>query len=680
MKAVFSTIVIVYELRLKETTSFMSKILGIDSGTGFSAMSIMEGGNAEIITNKEGARTTPSIIAWTKTGERLIGQAAKRQAVTNAKNTVYEFKRLMGKKYSEIKDELKQFSYEIVPNEKDECRVKINDKLYSPEELTAMVLRKLKEDAEAYLGEKITQAVITCPAYWNSDQRQAVKNAGAIAGLEVLRVINEPTAASISYGLDKSGTKTKTIAVADAGAGTLDFTILEMCDGVFEVKATSGDPKLGGKDYDAKIVDWLISEFKADTGIDLGNDGMAKQRLKDEAEKAKIALSTASTIEINLPFISADATGPKHLVRELSRSKFESLVADLNDRYVAPAKQCISDAGVDKIDEVILVGGTTRIPSVQAKIKEIFGIEPSKTVNPDECVAQGAAIQGGVLKGEVKDVLLLDVIPLTLSICTGGQLATPMIERNTTIPTKKTQTFSNAAPMQSIASVQICQGERKMFADNKHLGQFNVEITPCPNVGQSQIEVTYDVDANGILTVTAKDLALNKVADITITNSSGLSKEEIEKAKADAEAHKAEDDMRVELVNTKITTESYCAAIEKTFENAKDGELTEDDKKPVLDQIAKVREALKTDDLSAIKKEHEELAKLFVIASEKLTPQNSGTPNFSQEDYEKMKNDPRFAGMFGADSPFNGNAAANQTSSAAASPDEPVDAEFTESK
>lgn len=661
----------------------MNKVLAIDSGTGFSAMAIFEGGKPKILTNKEGARTTPSIVAWTKNGDILIGEAAKRQAVINPKNTVYEFKRLMGRKYSEVKDEIKQLSYDVVPNEKDECRIKINDKLYSPEEVTAMVLRKLKEDAEAYLNEKITEAIITCPAYWNSDQRTCVKNAGAIAGLNVLRVINEPTAAAMSYGLDKNDGKTRTIAVADAGAGTLDFTILELCDGVFEVKATSGDQALGGKDYDAKIVDWLISEFKTDTGIDLSNDSMAKQRLKDEAEKAKIALSTTTTVEINLPFISADATGPKHLVKTLTRAKFESLVADLNDRYVAPAKQCIADANCEHIDDVILVGGTTRIPSVQEKIKEIFGIEPSKSVNPDESVAEGCSIQCGVLKGEVKDILLLDVTPLTLSICTNGSVATCMIPRNTTIPTKHTETFSNASPMQSAATIQICQGERKMFADNKLLGQFNVELTPMPNPGTNQIEVLFDVDANGILNVSAFDKALNKKANITITSASGLSKEEIEKAKAEAEAHAEEDQKKLDLINTKNSAEAMCNNIEKSMSDAKD-KFTEDEKKPVLSTIEKLRNEIKltTSTVESIKSLNDELMKAWEPLTKKLyangTPGSTQAPNFSEEDIEKMKNDPRFANMFKDGGPFNfkDNATSADTSTDSKKDSGPVDAEF----
>ena len=622
------------------------KILGIDLGTGFSAMAIMEGGEAKIIPNAEGGRTTPSIVAWTKNGERLVGQAAKRQAVTNPKNTVYEVKRFIGRKFDEVQKDIKLVSYEVVKADNGDCRIKVDGKEYSPEEISSFILAKLKKDAEAYLGEAITDAIITCPAYFNDSQRQATKDAGTIAGLNVLRIINEPTAASLSYGLDKK--KSGYIAVADAGAGTLDFTILEVGDGVFEVKSTAGDSQLGGKDYDQALMTWLIEEFKTETGIDLSKDNMALQRLKDEAEKAKIALSSTEQVEINIPFITADATGPKHLLKTINRAKFESLISDINNRYDAPAKQCISDANIEKIDEVILVGGTTRIPSVQAKIKQIFGIEPSKGVNPDEVVAEGAAIQGGVLRGDVKDILLLDVTPLTLSICTNGQIATPMIERNTTIPAKKTQTFSNATPMQSMATIMVGQGERKLFSDNKLLGQFNVEITPCPTPGQAQIEVTYDIDANGILTISAKDLAMNKVANITITNSSGLSKEEIEKAKADAEKFAEEDAKKVELINTKNSAESLCNQIDKAMTDAGD-KLTDDDKKPVSDEIAKVREAVKGDDLSAIKSALEALNKAYEPLIAKIYPAGAAGANgqqFSPEQFAEMMKDPKFAEMF----------------------------------
>ena len=653
------------------------KILGIDLGTGFSAMAIMEGGEAKIIPNAEGGRTTPSIVAWTKNGDRLVGQAAKRQAVTNPKNTVYEVKRFIGRKFDEVQNDVKLVSYEVVKASNGDCRIKIDGKEYSPEEISSFILAKLKKDAEAYLGEEIKDAIITCPAYFNDSQRQATKDAGTIAGLNVLRIINEPTAASLSYGLDKK--KSGYIAVADAGAGTLDFTILEVGDGVFEVKSTAGDSQLGGKDYDQAIMKWLIEEFKSDTGIDLSKDNMALQRLKDEAEKAKIALSSTEQVEINIPFITADASGPKHLAKTINRAKFEALVSDLNDRYDAPAKQCISDANVDKIDEVILVGGTTRIPSVQAKIKQIFGIEPSKGVNPDEVVAEGAAIQGGVIRGEVKDILLLDVTPLTLSICTNGQIATPMIERNTTIPAKKTQTFSNATPMQSMATIMVGQGERKLFSDNKLLGQFNVEITPCPREGQAQIEVTYDIDANGILTISAKDLAMNKVANITITNSSGLSKEEIEKAKADAEKFAEEDAKKVELINTKNSAESLCNQISKAMTDAGD-KLTDDDKKPVDVEIDKVREAVKGDDINAIKTALEALNKAYEPVITKIYPAGAGAApgangqQFSPEQFAEMMKDPKFADMFKHAS--NAADTSAPTNGPKTNPDGTVDAEF----
>ena len=631
----------------------MNKVLGIDLGTGFSCMAIMEGGEPKVIVNAEGARTTPSIVAWTKNGDRLVGQAAKRQAITNPKNTVYEIKRFIGRKYDEVLDDIKLVSYDVVKADNGDIRVKINDKLYSPEEISSFILAKLKADAEAYLGEKITEAVITVPAYFNDSQRQATKDAGTIAGLNVLRIVNEPTAAALSYGLDKQGNAN--IAVADAGAGTYDITILELGEGVFEVKATNGDTRLGGKDYDQAIMNWLNDEFKKDNGIDLMKDQMALQRLKDEAEKAKIALSTAESVEINIPFITADATGPKHLVNTLTRSKFEVLIADLNEKLVAPCQNCMKDADV-KIDKVILVGGTTRIPSVQAKIKNVFGIEPSKGVNADEVVACGAAIQGGVLKGEVKDVLLLDVTPLTLSICTNGSIATPMIPRNTTIPTKKTETFSNAAPMQPQATILIGQGERKLFNDNKLLGQFNVELTPMPNPGQNQIEITYDIDANGILKVEAFDKALNKKANITITSSSGLSKEEIEKAKADAEAHAAEDAKKLEVINRKNAADGQCFAVEKAMRDAGD-KVTADDKTTVQAAIDAVREAIKQDKLDELDSKVEALNKVWEPIVKKLYPnQQAAGQQMDAQQFEQMMKDPKFAQMFGQNG-FAGNAA-----------------------
>lgn len=658
----------------------MSKILGIDLGTGFSAMAVMEAGSPKIITNSEGGRTTPSIVAWAKSGDRLVGQAAKRQAITNPKNTVYEIKRFIGRKYDEVLDDIKMVSYDVVKAPNGDCRVKIGDKEYSPEEISSFILAKLKKDAEAYLGEKVEKAVITVPAYFNDSQRAATKVAGQIAGLEVIRVVNEPTAAALSYGLDKQGDAV--IAVADAGAGTYDTTILELGAGLFEVKATNGNTALGGKDYDQAVMNWLIAEFKAETGIDLSGDQMAMQRLKDESEKAKIALSTSETTEINLPFISSDATGPKHLIRTLTRAKFESLVDGLNEKLVQPCRNCMSDAGV-KIDKVILVGGTTRIPSVQAKIKEAFGVEPSKGVNPDEVVAEGAAIQGAIITGDVKDVLLLDVTPLTLSICTNGEVATPMIERNTTIPTKKTQTFSNAAPMQPMATVLIGQGERKMFSDNKLLGQFNVELTPMPTPGSNKITITYDIDANGILTVTAFDEALNKKANITITSSSGLSKEEIEKAMAEAKAHEAEDAKKLELANEKSRAEALCTSIEKALTDAPADKVTDDEKNAVSDAVAKVRDAIKSNDIEKIKSEVSAMTKTYEPVVSKLyagaTGSDGAAPKLSKE---QMMNDPKFKEAFGGgqfDPAKFANMFSGQSGNAtpgATNPDGSVDAKF----
>lgn len=601
----------------------MSKVIGIDLGTCNSCFSIFEGGTAKVITNAEGNRTTPSIVAWTKTGERIVGQAAKRQAITNPESTVYEVKRLIGRKFSEVKDEVKHFPFTVIEAPNGDCRIKINGKDYSPEEISSFVLAKIKADAEAYLGESVTEAVITVPAYFNDSQRQSTKDAAKIAGLNVLRIINEPTAASLAYGMDKN--KSGYIAVFDSGAGTFDISILEIGDGVFEVKATNGNTQLGGKDYDQKIIDWLVSEFKTETGIDLRNDKMACQRLKDEAEKAKISLSTAIETEINLPFITADASGPKHLVRTLSRAKFESLIADLNEKYVAPCKQAIADSGV-KVSNVILVGGTTRIPSVQEKVKEIFGVEPNKDVNPDEAVSMGAAIQAGVLKGDVKDILLLDVTPLSLSICVNGNIAKHMIEKNTTIPVKKTDTFTTAIDNQPACTIQICQGERPMFNDNKLLGQFNIDgIPPAPR-GVPQIEITYDIDANGILTVSAKDKGTGKENHITITSSSGMSKEEIDKAIKEAEAHADEDKKKLELSETKNLAETLCFALEKTCNENKD-KLGDDVIKEVTDSISSTREAISTNDIDKIKSAYEALNKLN---AEKVVPkiyvQSSGTP------------------------------------------------------
>ena len=646
----------------------MSKIIGCDLGSTNSCFAIFEGNEAKVITNSDGARTTQSIVAFTKNGEELVGSAAARQMVTNAKNTITIVKRLIGRKFEEVKDYIKDLPYEVVAAPNGDCRIKINDKLYSPEEISAKILAKVKKDAEAYLGEDVKEIVVTVPAYFNDSQRQSVKDACVIAGLDCKRIINEPTAAALAYSADKG--INKKIAVYDLGGSTFDISILDIADGVVEVLATNGNTALGGHDIDVKLMRYVIDEFKKDNGVDLGNDPMAMQRVKDECEKAKCALSTTKQYEINLPFISMNANGPLHLTMTLTQAKLEEIADDIIQKTVEPCKKCIVDADNVKVDEVLLVGGQTRMPAVQALVKQIFGIEPNKNINPDEAVGLGAAIQAGVLTGAKTDVLLLDVTPLTLSICTNGQVATPMIPRNTTIPTKKTETFSNAAPMQPQATILIGQGERKMFNDNKLLGQFNVEITPMPNPGQNQISITYDIDANGILHVSAIDKALNKEANITITSSSGLSKEEIEKAKADAEAHAAEDEKKLELVNAKNSAESLCNNFEKSMKDASD-KLTDDDKKPINEAIAKLREEIKTDDIEKIKSANEALMKAWEPIVSKIYPagQNGAQPNFSTEDLEKMKNDPRFAEM------FKNMSAGNATST---SNDDVVDAEVVD--
>src|SRR5215813_7019475 len=524
-----------------EESQPMSKIIGIDLGTTNSVVAVMEGGEPVVIANQEGGRTTPSVVAFTKSGERLVGQVAKRQAVTNPKNTVFSIKRFMGRKYNEVNEEMKMVPYSVERAENGDVRIAVEGKKYSPPEISAMILGKLKQAAEDYLGEKVERAVITVPAYFNDSQRQATKDAGRIAGLTVDRLVNEPTAAALAYGLDKK--KDQTIAVYDFGGGTFDISILEVGEGVVEVKATNGDTHLGGDNIDQRIIDWLLEEFRKDQGINLGNDPMAIQRLKEAAEKAKIELSSAQETDINLPFITADASGPKHLNIRLTRPKLEQLVEDIIDRSIAPCRQALKDAGLDAkaIDEVVLVGGQIRMPAIQKLVKDLFGKEPHKGVNPDEVVAVGAAIQGGVLGGEVKDLLLLDVTPLTLSIETLGGVATPMIPRNTTIPTRKTEIFSTAADSQTSVEVHVLQGERPMAAQNRTLGKFHLTgIPPAPR-GIPQIEVTFDIDANGILNVTAKDNATGKDQKITITSSSGLSKEEVERMAKDADAHAAED-------------------------------------------------------------------------------------------------------------------------------------------
>jgi molecular chaperone DnaK len=549
----------------------MGKIIGIDLGTTNSCVAVMEGGEPKVIPNEEGGRTTPSIVAFTKNGERLVGQVAKRQAITNPENTVYSIKRFMGRRFNEVNDEMKMVPYKVV-QQGDHIAVEAQGKEFTAPEVSAMILQKLKKAAEDYLGTSVTEAVITVPAYFNDAQRQATKDAGKIAGLDVKRIVNEPTAAALAYGLDKK--KDETIAVYDFGGGTFDISILEVGEGVIEVKSTNGDTHLGGDNLDQRIVDWLIAEFKTESGLDLASKGneMALQRLKDAAERAKIELSTAQETEINLPFITADASGPKHLVRKLTRSKLESLVDDLLQRSVGPSKQALKDAGIDasKIDEVVLVGGQTRMPAIQELVKKLFGKEPHKGVNPDEVVAIGAAVQAGVLAGDVKDLLLLDVTPLTLAIETMGGVATAMIPRNTTIPTKKSETFSTAADNQTEVEVHVTQGERPMANGNRTLGKFKLGgIMPAPR-GVPQIEVTFDIDANGILNVAAKDNATGKDAKITITSSSGLSKEEVERMAKEAESHAAEDQEKRDEIEARNGLDSMVYNVEKMLKDAGD--------------------------------------------------------------------------------------------------------------
>src|SRR3981189_3250822 len=595
----------------------MGKIIGIDLGTTKSCVAVMEGGEPKVIPNEEGGRTTPSVVGFTKTGERLVGQVAKRQAITNPENTVYSIKRFIGRRYNEVSEEIKMVPYKVVQSG-DHVAVLAQGKEYTPPQVSAMILQKLKKAAEDYLGEKATEAVLTVPASFNDAQRRATKDAGQIAGLEVKRIINEPTAAALAYGLDKK--KDETIAVYDFGGGTFDISVVEVGEGVIEVKATNGDTHLGGDNLDQRIVDWLIDEFKKDEGLDLRGKGneMALQRLRDAAERAKIELSTTMETEINLPFITADASGPKHLVKKLTRAKLESMVEDLIQKSVGPCKQCMKDAGVDasKINAVVLVGGQTRMPRIQALVKELFGKEPHRGVNPDEVVAIGAAIQGGVLGGEVKDLLLLDVTPLTLAIETLGGVAPPMIPRNTTIPTRKTETFSTAADSQTSVEVHVLQGERPMAAQNRTLGKFHLTgIAPAPR-GVPQIEVTFDIDANGILNVTAKDTATQKDQKITITSSSGLSKEEVERMAKEADAHSAEDKAQRESIEAKNQLDSMVYNVEKMLREQGD-KISGSERGDVENAVADAKKALESNDKAAMDKARETLT----AASHKLAEQ-----------------------------------------------------------
>jgi molecular chaperone DnaK len=595
----------------------MAKTIGIDLGTTNSCVAVMEGGEPKVIANEEGGRTTPSVVGFTKTGERLVGQVAKRQAITNPENTIYSIKRFMGRRFDEVSEEMKMVPYKV-ERDGDHVAILAQGKRYSPPEISAMILQKLKKAAEDYLGEKVTEAVITVPAYFNDAQRQATKDAGKIAGLDVKRIINEPTAAALAYGLDKG--KDETIAVYDFGGGTFDISILEVGEGVIEVKATNGDTHLGGDNIDQRLVDWLIDEFKKDEGLDLRGKGneMALQRLRDAAERAKIELSTTMETEINLPFITADASGPKHLVKKLTRAKLESMIEDIIQKSVGPCRQCMKDAGVDasKINEVVLVGGQTRMPRIQALVKELFGREPHKGVNPDEVVAVGAGIQGGVLKGEVKDLLLLDVTPLTLAIETLGGVATPMIPRNTTIPTRKTETFSTAADSQTSVEVHVLQGERPMAAQNRTLGKFHLTgIPPAPR-GMPQIEVTFDIDANGILNVTAKDMATQKDQKITITSSSGLSKEEVEQMAKEAESHSAEDKAKRAEIEAKNQLDSMVYQIEKMLREQGD-KISGSERGDVENAIADAKKALESNDKKTMDQARERLTQ----ASHKLAEQ-----------------------------------------------------------
>ena len=598
----------------------MSKIIGIDLGTTNSVVAVMEGGEPIVITNPEGNRLTPSVVAFTKTGERLVGQVAKRQAVTNPENTVFSIKRFMGRRHDEVSGEMKMVPYSVKPASNGDVRIKIRDDDYAPPQISAMVLQKLKQAAEEYLGQPVTKAVITVPAYFNDAQRQATKEAGQIAGLEVMRIVNEPTAAALAYGLDK--TKEETIAVYDFGGGTFDISILEVGEGVVEVKATNGDTHLGGDNLDQRIIDWIVSEFKSSDGIDLSKDRMALQRLKEAAEKAKMELSTVMETDINLPFVTADQTGPKHLQMKLTRSRFEQLVEDLLQQTVGPTKKALADAGLNpsKIDEVVVVGGSTRIPRVQQIVKELFGKDAHKGVNADEVVAIGAAIQAGVLAGEVKDLLLLDVTPLSLGIETLGSVMTTLIPRNTTIPTRKSETFSTAADSQTSVEVHVVQGERPLAKDNRTLGRFQlVGLPPAPR-GVPQIEVTFDIDANGIVNVSAKDMGTGKEQKITITASSGLSKDEVEKMMKDASIHAEEDKSRREEIETRNRADQAVYAADKMLQDM-GVKLTADDKSAVESAIEALKAAMAANDTAGMNSAMEQLTQAQHKAAEALYKQ-----------------------------------------------------------
>ena len=635
----------------------MGKVIGIDLGTTNSCVSIMSGGEPIVIPNAEGARTTPSVVAITEKGERLVGQIAKRQAITNPENTIFSVKRLMGRKFrsQQVTDAAKRLPYKISEGDNGDAHVELRGKRYSPPEISAMILQKMRQTAEDYLGEKVTEAVVTVPAYFDDSQRQATKDAGQIAGLNVLRIINEPTAAALAYGLDKK--KDERVAVYDLGGGTFDVSILEIGDGVFEVKSTNGDTYLGGDDFDQRVMDWLVDEFKKDQGIDLRKDRMALQRLKEAAERAKIELSSSQETEINLPFVTADANGPKHLVVKLTRAKLEQLVDDLIQRSIEPCKKALSDAGVSARDihEIVLVGGMTRMPKVIQAVKEFFGKEPHRGVNPDEVVAIGAGIQGGVLKGEVKDVLLLDVTPLSLGIETLGGVFTKLIERNTTVPTKKSQVFSTAADNQTAVTIRVFQGEREMANDNKLLGQFDLVGIPAAPRGMPQVEVTFDIDANGIVHVSAKDLATQKEQSIKITASSGLSKEEVEKLVKDAQAHTDEDKKRRKTAEAKNQADSLIYQTEKNLSEHGD-KIAAEDKTKIEEAVASLKKAMEGTDPEAI----ESATQTLTTASHKL----------AEEMYKKAS----ASAAAGSDAGGEGGTGAGETKT----DEKVVDAEFEE--